>query len=390
MRQFITALALALGVVATAAAQTQGEVIIRRPGVPDRVIKLDSAAAKEQIVKLESQLREMTNTLQLHARAAPAHARELLNRMQPNVDGLRSKTLALQEHEMASQELLGPMMRTLENVLRRRPLLGITVAVEPRETDKYGAYIDAVTPGSPAAKAGILAGDVIVRIGGKSVIEKDVNPGQHLIGLISTLTVGKPVDVELRRGTQTVNVKVTPMEDNSNIAIARSVPGVAEMGRLQTDRIAEGQLLRNLSPTPEMNIFSNGPGAFKVLFDNNGPFANIELTSLNEKLGSYFGASEGVLVVNVGVPRDVTFAKMVPSMTGRVGASGGMWIRTDSASRKTSPPGAAAGGRGGAGATTNSPTEAPRVSVRSSRVDTAVTYIDGVPGGATVTRRGLA
>ncbi len=363
MRQFLTTLALSLGVVASAQAQ---DVILRQSGVPERVTRHDSAAIKEQIVKLQNQLREMTTTMQLHARELPAQIKELQNRqgtIKLNVDGLRSKTLALRERELASQEILAPIMRTLEAATRRRPLLGITVAVEPRETDKYGAYIDAVTPGSPAAKAGILAGDVIARIGGKSVVEKDVNPGQHLIGLISTLTVGKPVDVELRRGTQTVNLKVTPMEDSSNIAIVRNVPGVADMGRLPTERIAEGQFLRGLSqPMAEMSILSNAPGAYRVTFDNNGPFANIELTSLNEKLGRYFGATEGVLVVNVGIPRDIVFAKTVTSAGTRGGvAGGGMMIRMDSVARKTTAPaGAAAGGRGG-------------------RVDSNVTYLDGVP-----------
>ena len=391
MRQFITTLALSLSVVASAQAQ---DVILRQSGAPDRLIRHDSAAIREQIAKLQNQLREMTTTMQLHVRELPAQIKELQNRqgsIELNIDGLRSKTLALRERDLASQEILAPIMRTLENAVRRRPLLGITVAVEPRETDKYGAYIDAVTPGSPAAKAGILAGDVIVRIGGKSVVEKDVNPGQHLIGLISTLTVGKPVDVELRRGTQNVNVKVTPMEDNSNIAIARTGPGVAEMGRLQTDRIAEGQLFRNISPTMEMNLFSNSPGTFSYSFGNNGLFANIELTSLNEKLGSYFGATEGVLVVNVDVPRDIAFAKLAPSFSARGSAGGGgtMVFRTDSVSRKTpAPAGAMAGGRGGAGAgSMSAPAEPPRVSVRSGRVDSGVTYIDGVLSGGTVTRR---
>ena len=396
MRQFIS-LALSLGVVASAAAQTQGEVIIRRPGVPDRVIRLDSGAVKEQIAKLENQLRELTVTTQLRNSELPARVRELQNKVQLNVDGLRSKTLALRERDVAGENFIAPLMRTLENNVRRRPIIGIQIAVEPRETDKVGAYINAVTPGSPAEKAGILAGDIIIRIGGKSVLEKDpkaakdatgdFNPGMRLIEIISNLAAGKPVDVELRRGTKNVNLKVTPIEENSTSAIARMAPSIAEIQRVPGERIAGDQpLFRGTLSAPAVDMFANGSAAFGAgfayAFDNNDLFARLELTSLNEKLGAYFGTNEGVLVVNVGAPKDVVFAKILPSTAGR----GGVMIRTDSAMRKAQfdsaarrAQGAAAGGRGGAGAI-GAPNEAtPRVSIRGGRVDSAVTYIDGVP-----------
>ena len=283
MRRLIT-LALSLGFVASAAAQTQGEIIVRRPGVPDQVIRLDSTAVKEQVAKV-----------------------------QLNIEPLRTRTLALRKAEFASTSL----MLGLESLAGRRPLLGITVRTEPSETDKYGAYISAVTPGSPAEKAGILSGDIITRIAGKSLTEKNgkeaPSPGLRLIEVISTLTVGKPVDIELRRGTKTVTVKVTPIEDASSGAIARMTPGVAEIARLPFERLNNEMSIRGVPVMPQhYNVFTGGNGAFGYSFGNNGLFANVELAALNEKLGSYFGATEGVLVVNIGTrrPFDVFAAAM--------------------------------------------------------------------------------
>ena len=191
------------------------------------------------------------------------------------------------------------------------------MATSPRETDKYGAYISAVTPGSPADKAGILSGDIIVRIAGKSLIEKDPKdpkddsgPGVRLIGIISTLTVGKPVDVELRRGTQNRTVKVTPNEDDGGM-IARMAPNVTEFPKLQLDRMGEAFTLRTrelpgrmaFPESQSFSIFGNGNGAFNYTFGSDGLFASLELAPLNEKLGAYFGTSAGVLVVNTGMGR---------------------------------------------------------------------------------------
>ncbi len=60
--------------------------------------------------------------------------------------------------------------RLMQIVLNRRARLGIKVNLQARETDSVGAYVDAVTPGGPAADAGLRSGDVITRLAGKSVL----------------------------------------------------------------------------------------------------------------------------------------------------------------------------------------------------------------------------
>ncbi len=163
----LIAMGLTICVAGSAAAQT--EVIIRRPGQQDQVIQLDSAHAKVALEKAQVELKKMAADMQ-----------ERLKEV--GVEPQRLNTLALRNAALSAEDFLEPMMKNF--ALRRQPHLGVVVATEPRETDKYGAYIQAVTPGSPADKGGVVAGDIITKIAGKSLTEKDPNddsgPGVRL------------------------------------------------------------------------------------------------------------------------------------------------------------------------------------------------------------------
>jgi len=51
-----------------------------------------------------------------------------------------------------------------------RGRIGVVVKTDPNATDdKVGARIEAVTPGGPADKAGLKAGDVITRFNGTAL-----------------------------------------------------------------------------------------------------------------------------------------------------------------------------------------------------------------------------
>lgn len=373
MRQQVLTLALMLGVVASASAQGQGEVIIRRPGEPDRVIHLDSANVRADLLKVEGQLREMATSMQ-------PRIKQLQEKLQLDLESARTRTLALKEAETGTDYLM-PLLKTFSTSARRQPHLGVQISVEPRETDKFGASIIGVTPGSPAEKAGILSGDVITRIGGKSLAttgaKEESNPGLRLISIIATLPTGKPVEVVLRRGTQTVTVKVTPVDEVASGTIARMAPNLTEIQRLPGDRFGEALSLRTMPATPQYNVFANGNGSVAYTFGTNGLFANIELTALNEKLGSYFGTTEGVLVVNIGAdrfsgemgsvffsnpasPRDVVNRK-IQTDTAHTMARGGIAART---------------GRDSVMIRIDSTT---RGAARAGRLEANTAYIDGAP-----------
>ena len=102
----------------------------------------------------------------------------------------------------------------------RRGWLGVkiqTVTEDIAETlgvpENSGALISMVTPGSPADKAGLEAGDVIMRFDGK-----DVTTMRGLPKIVAQTPIGKAVDVDvLRKGTKkSMQVAVGRLEDDED------------------------------------------------------------------------------------------------------------------------------------------------------------------------------
>jgi S1-C subfamily serine protease len=65
--------------------------------------------------------------------------------------------------------------------------------------------LDGVRPGSPAERAGLRAGDVVVRLG--QVPVKNVYDYTYALG---DLKAGQEVEVVIRRDNQPVTLKITP------------------------------------------------------------------------------------------------------------------------------------------------------------------------------------
>ncbi len=84
----------------------------------------------------------------------------------------------------------------------------VNTAANP-DSDKIGARIAAVTPGGPADKAGLKAGDVITKFNGTALgstragDEDESGPGMKLVELARALDPGDTVKVEYRRGSDT-------------------------------------------------------------------------------------------------------------------------------------------------------------------------------------------
>jgi S1-C subfamily serine protease len=192
--------------------------------------------------------------------------------------------------------------RLVEFVMNRRARLGLKVNLQARGTDSIGAYVDAVTPNGPAAKAGIQSGDIITKVDGKSVLaggqaesrrDQQSLPGLRLIELAARLQPDDTVPVELRRGKDRKTVTVVTAEDPD--ILFRAGPPGREFGMryVRPDGPRRMALLEG-----EIPDFGPGPGAFLI----GSPLADLELAPLNPDLGRYFGATEGVLVISV--PKD--------------------------------------------------------------------------------------
>jgi formylglycine-generating enzyme required for sulfatase activity len=86
------------------------------------------------------------------------------------------------------------------------PSTGVYVGTIPNYGDSSdGLILDGVRPDSPAAKAGLRAGDKIVRLAGQ-----DVRNVQDFKSALDKMKAGQEYEVEVVRGSQRLTLKVTP------------------------------------------------------------------------------------------------------------------------------------------------------------------------------------
>jgi len=162
----------------------------------------------------------------------------------------------------------------------------VSTAANPA-TDSLGARLEAVTPGGPAAKAGLKAGDVITRFNGTALagartdVEEESGPGRKLVALARALEPGDTVQIEYRRGT----------EARKTTLVAAEVGGVMGMRGLP------GEMDRVEMREPRGMPFLAGPEGPGFSFCFGDAWCDMELVNLNPDLGEYFGIKEGILVV---------------------------------------------------------------------------------------------
>ncbi len=195
----------------------------------------------------------------------------------------------------------------IRKITQRRARLGVTVDMRASETDSIGAIIQSVTPGGPAAKAGIQSGDIITRINGNSLIATDNTragedeslPGVRLVEYAAELKPEQTISVEYLRGGARKTVSL--VTGNEPVFVANGFEDGGEFslkipGGIMLERTPFGGGVFRSERLPG--------GGMSYAFTMGGPLADLELAPLNADLGSYFGTTEGVLVINV--PREST------------------------------------------------------------------------------------
>ena len=138
-----------------------------------------------------------------------------------------------------------------ENGVVKRGWIGVKiqssnkdVARDLKLTDNQGVIVSAVTENSPAAKAGISPGDVILSLG-----KKEIASSKDFSRLIAESPIGKPVTLILLHNQKVKTVSVTVEEMPAAPALpSAKTPATAKMP--DNDRIAyeTGIKLREITP----------------------------------------------------------------------------------------------------------------------------------------------
>jgi S1-C subfamily serine protease len=162
-----------------------------------------------------------------------------------------------------SNQLGGPLVHGLStfNGAFGRAIIG--VQLDP-SSGKDGVRVLAVSPGGPAAEAGIHPGDVIVAVNEIATTGEDAS--RRVVKIIRDVRPEGKLSLRVLRDGKPRDFTVTARPGPGWMAFEDGITGLA---------------LPRLNP----------------LFMAQGPLANMELATLTPQLGTYFGTDKGVLVV---------------------------------------------------------------------------------------------
>ncbi len=184
----------------------------------------------------------------------------------------------------------------------RRAMLGVNLG--GAEPNGGGVRVAGVSPGGPAAEAGVKAGDVIVAIEAKPVAT-----GRELVRAMEAIEPGEKVALRVRRDGKPVEITVEARPlDRAIFVGAPGVPGVPAV-----------------MPLPAFEALPFAHGGHWLL----SGWGDAELVTLTPRLGRYFGAEKGVLVARA--PEDASLGledgDVILAIGGREPATGSHAMR---------------------------------------------------------------
>lgn len=152
----------------------------------------------------------------------------------------------------------------------------------------WGAAIEEVRSDSPAEKAGLQAGDVMIEFDGERV-----RSARQLSRLVQETPEGRTVKAAVVRAGRRVDVEVTPDRRGSIGYLGEAERALERVGR---DLRFELEGLRELDRLRDFE-FTMPPLEFSPRLRTSR--LGIQAQSLTEQLGAHLGAKEGVLVTTV-------------------------------------------------------------------------------------------
>jgi len=258
--------ALALGLLGAASASAQ-----QAPGA--------EAQAQSEAVRALAQAQQEAQRAQAESAREIARAREQL------------EEAARQLAQLSGRRGEWTGARRGAFVYSGRATLGINLDLEPTE---LGVPVVGVSPGGPAAEAGVVVDDVIVAIEGTDLTGLGPpSPTDRLLEQTSDLSAGQSVALRVLRDGDyhdlTVQTRETaPWVVASPRMVMPSMPPMPAMPSMPSVQGMQGmQGVQGVQVAP----------GYRLSFFGYTPWADLELLTLTPGLGAYFGVDKGLLVV---------------------------------------------------------------------------------------------
>jgi C-terminal processing protease CtpA/Prc len=167
--------------------------------------------------------------------------------------------------------------------------VGAGIGANLRDADA-GALVIGVTPGGPAAQAGILSGDVISAIAGNPTAGGQQLPVEIVITTLAEAEGGAPIGIDVLRAGEAMTFEVTPQSLPRYARFIRGLPSGDDF-----------EWVMPALPDFDFAAIRNVARDVTSYLDLSELFASrwqdMELVVLTEELGSYFGTDSGLLVV---------------------------------------------------------------------------------------------
>lgn len=176
-----------------------------------------------------------------------------------------------------------PRVERFERIIQanRGPMLGVSIGAEDGQGPVEGVNILGVSPGGAAEEAGLRAGDVITSINDESLTANNSREAnEKLLDFMQGVEEGDELEVEYLRDGKSATAEIRPRPMDHNVFAFN---------------FDDGRFMAPNSPYPP-DVDAPRFGNFIWHMDGDG-FGDMELAQLSERLGSYFGTDEGLLVV---------------------------------------------------------------------------------------------
>jgi serine protease Do len=174
-----------------------------------------------------------------------------------------------------------------------------TEAKTAKLTGPGGVLIEQVEDDSPAAKAGLKKGDVVVEFDGERV-----RSARQFTRLVQETPAGRKTAASVVRDGQRLSVTIEPRESNAfgnvfgDLDAARVLRDVGRDFRFELPA-PPPRPARPSTPAPPAPPAAPAPFDFETFVWRTGNILGMTVGDLSDQLAGYFGVKDGVLVTSV-------------------------------------------------------------------------------------------